>query len=346
MKAVFIQTKDSSPAGGGNVIAPPAAAALYEQSGYGRIEKTGKLRLACVEALYLIARGKIEVEGFSFDQLLAECAKFPGFLRSFTVYRDIRERGYVVTTGPQDYRIFPRGQRPGHGQSRYLLRVVSERDLVDLSVVLSEAQSAANMRKQFLLAAADDEHEITYYEIRIQKLQRKDEETTEYPSIPARLAGVSAYVTEDGSGITETLKNRWLGTLLDGKHMFLAPVETAWMLEHKQLQLEPEMGAEAYQKFAAENDPEFAEKMITYRYLRSLGFSPRTGYKYGHHFRVYTEQNNHSEMLVHACPHSLTLPMSMISRSVRLAHSVKKKMLFASINDDELTFIEFARMKL
>ena len=38
--------------------------------------------------------------------------------------------------------------------------------------------------------------------------------------------------------------------------------------------------------------------------------------------------------------------MSVISRSVRLAHSVKKKMLFACMENDEVVFIEFARMKL
>lgn len=349
MKAVFNPGDPAHPMDNGKVIAPPAATVYYDQNGYGRIEKNGRLRLAPVEALYLAARGKIEIEGFDFDQFLAECAKTPGFLRSYTVYRDIRERGYVVTTGPQDYRIFPRGQRPGHGQTRYLLRVVSERDLVDLSMVLREAQTAANMRKQFLLAAADDELEITYYEIRIQKPQPKAESTEDQKPelhVSGNLAGVTAYVTSDGPELTTILKTKWLGTLLDGKRTFLAPVEAAWMLETDQLTLNPALTPGEYQQLASAVDPEFSEKMIVYRHLRDMGFSPRTGYKYGHHFRVYTEENSHSEMLVHACPQNLKLPMSVISRSVRLAHSVKKKMLFASVHETELTFIEFARIKL
>jgi tRNA-intron endonuclease len=40
------------------------------------------------------------------------------------------------------------------------------------------------------------------------------------------------------------------------------------------------------------------------------------------------------------------MPMIVISRSVRLAHSVKKKMLFAYMEDTDVIFIEFARMKL
>ena len=335
---------------GTQILAPPEAKVFYDQNGYGRVEKTGNIRLAVVEALYLIARGKIQIDGWSFDSLLPESAASPGFLRKFIVYRDIRERGFVITTGPQDFRVFPRGQRPGHGQSKYLLRVLSARDMVDLSVVLSEAQTAANMRKQFLLAVVDDEHELTYYEIRITRPSAKDavlsSNLEDLPHISATLAGTPAYVVEDGSGITELLKNNWYGTMLDANRLFLAPVEVCWLLESGKLRLTPEMTAEEYEVLAAAYDPEFSDKMTVYRYFRSVGWSPRTGYKYGHHFRVYTEDGKHSEMLVHACTHNTSMPMSLISRSVRLAHSVKKKMLFACMENDEVVFIEFARMKL
>lgn len=332
---------------GSYVTAPKEAKVFYEQSGYGRIEKDGTLRLAPVEALYLIARGKIEIESLNFDKLLAFCSMTPGFLRSFIVYRDIRERGYVVTTGPHDYRVFPRGQRPGHGQSRFLIRVYSERDIIELPQVLSEAETAANMRKQFVLAVSDDEDELTYYEIRIHKLESSPEKPLDLPNgIHARFAGVSAYVTEDGSKITETLKENWLGTLLDGKRLFLSPVETVWMLEKNLLTSDTNLSVEEYITLAESLDSEFSEKMIVYRYLRDIGFSPRTGYKYGHHFRVYTEDGKHSEMLIQACPMDLKQSMSSVSRSVRLAHSVKKRMLFACIKEEDVTFIEFARMKL
>lgn len=335
---------------GTQVLAPPEAKVFYEQNGYGRVEKTGNLRLAVVEALYLIARGKIQIDDWSFDSLLAESAVSPGFLRKFTVYRDIRERGFVITTGPQDFRVFPRGQRPGHGQSKYLLRVLSERDMVDLSVVLREAQTAANMRKQFLLAVVDDEHELTYYEIRITRPAAKEgavpPSAESLPDISAILAGTPAYVAEDGTGITKTLKDSWYGTMLDATRLFLAPVEVCWLLESGNLSLTPEMTAEEYEAHAAAYDPEFADKMTVYRYFRGIGWSPRTGYKYGHHFRVYTEEGKHSEMLVHACGQEHSMPMSVISRSVRLAHSVKKKMLFACMDKADVTFIEFARMKL
>ncbi len=330
---------------GTQVIAPSEALSLYEQSGYGRPDKSGILRLDPKEALYLMARGKIDIPGLSFDQLLAECAKKPGFLRNFVVYRDIRERGYVVTTGPQDFRVFPRGLRPGKGQSRYLMRVLSERDMVDLAAVIKDAAASANMRKQFVLAVLDDEHELTYYEIRIGT--PKPVERSELPTrIRAMIAGIPSYVIEEGDGITEKLKTLWLGTMLDGVRLFLSPLETAWLLENGHLETEPFMAAEEYINLAASVDGEFMDKLALYRYLKDLGFFPRSGYKYGHHFRVYTQSGKHSEMLAHAVPFGTLMSMSAISRSVRLAHSVRKKMLFASISETEITEVEFARMKM
>jgi tRNA-intron endonuclease len=51
-------------------------------------------------------------------------------------------------------------------------------------------------------------------------------------------------------------------------------------------------------------------------------------------------------MLAHAIPTGTTLTMAAISRSVRLAHSVKKKMLFACVHMNGIQYIEFARIKM
>ena len=50
-------------------------------------------------------------------------------------------------------------------------------------------------------------------------------------------------------------------------------------------------------------------------------------------------------MLVHAIEKEADFPMSVISRSVRMAHSVKKKMLFGCVSTG-IQFVEFARIKL
>ena len=144
---------------------------LYDQSGYGRPEKGGEgLRLSAVEAIYLLHRNRIDVAGYDMDRLLSIFTSDPLFFRSYLVYRDLRERGYAVQTGPHDFRVFRRGERPGTGQSRYMVRVLSERDLVDFGILVREFQASANMRKQHILAVVDDENELTYYEIKVQTL--------------------------------------------------------------------------------------------------------------------------------------------------------------------------------
>ena len=122
----------------------------------------------------------------------------------------------------------------------------------------------------------DDEHELTYYGIRITRPTATDavlsSKLEDLPHISATLAGTPAYVVEDGSGITELLKNNWYGTMLDANRLFLAPVEVCWLLESGKLRLTPEMTAEEYEVLAAAYDPEFSDKMTVYRYFRSVGW--------------------------------------------------------------------------
>lgn len=328
-------------------IAPKDAAELYDQNGYGRVENDGRLRLEPEEALYLATRGKIDLKDYTFDILLARCSKEPSFLRSFIVYRDIRERGYVITVHRPEpsgtaYRIFPRGQRPGKGTSRYLLRVLSERDSVDFASLIRDAKKTANMRKQFVLAVLDDEHEITYYEIRLPVPAAQ-----ECPVIPSGLSakqtGLPAFVTGDA---VETLQKNWFGTMLDASRLYLSPAEVLWLMREGHLTLDTGMSADEYFRAAEAGDPEFSVKFRLYCRFRALGYYPRSGYKYGHHFRVYTDSTTHSEMLAQAVPDGDISPMWEVSRSVRLAHSVKKRMLFVILTGDEEIPLEFARIKM
>lgn len=333
MKAIFDGTA---------VVLGREGMALYEQGGYGRQEQNG-LRLAPVEALYLLHRGKITVAGYDFDTLLAVFTATPGFFRAYLVYRDIRERGYVIQPGPHDFRVFQRGHKPGKGRSQYTLRVISERELIDFARQAAEIATAAHMRKTYLLAVVDDEDELTYYEVK----QQEPEPVGTPPSFPPvheRLTGTSVVAAVlPGTALEEA----WFGTRLDSERLMLSPIETVYLLSRGLLAPEgagPD--AEAFLDLAAAVDLEMREKAAVYRDLRDRGYVPRTGYKFGHHFRVYSGLKKHSEMLVHALPGGATMQMSVISRSVRLAHSVRKKMLFAIAGTTTIQYMEFSRIKL
>ena len=318
---------------------------LYEQSGYGRLEHDG-IKLFPQEALYLFQRQKIEVTGYSFNTLFSEFADQRNFLRSFLVYRDLRERGYVVQTGPHDFRVFKRGEKPGTGESLYLVRVLSERDPIWFEKLIEEVVASRNMRKQYVLAVVDDEEELTYYEIKIQKLAEPSNYSPEISPIEATLVGKSAMVMAPAHS---DLEKSGFGKRLDDERLMLAPVELLYLMGKGIIVLKKghtPVTTREYFALAAETDGELTGKDKVYTELRGHNFTPRTGYKFGHHFRVYCGKNVHSDMLVHAVEKEAPLPMSVISRSVRMAHSVKKKMLFGAVHSNGIQFVEFARIKL
>jgi tRNA-intron endonuclease len=317
---------------------------LYDQSGYGRPDEGG-LRLAPEEACYLLHRKRIEIPGYDFDRISAYFAKNPEFLRTFLVYRDLRERGYAVQTGPQDFRVFRRGQKPGSGQSQYMVRVLSERDVVDFSQMIRETTSSSHMRKQHVLAIVDDESELTYYEIKVQGLPPASSKAI-LPQLRGFLVGKSAIIHLSPDE-RESLAS--FGMALDDERLILSPLEILYLFGTGRLTLRDEEGEVSPDRFlgiVALQDKELSEKASVYTDLRQAGYIPRTGYKFGHHFRVYSGSKPHSEMLVHAIAAGDRVPMSSISRSVRLAHSVKKKMLFAAQDTTGIQYVEFARIKL
>jgi len=318
----------------------PGAESLHEQGGYGRREKTG-LRLAPQEALYLMLKQKITVEGYGFDSFLNHFADTPHIIRTFLVYRDIRERGFVIQPGPHDFRVFRRGEKPATGRSRYMVRVLSERNPVDLAATAAEATAAANMRKSYVIAVVDDEGELTYYEVTLQDPRGAADAGVEERHT-GTIAGTTVLVhAPEGSA----LDDRWFGTRLDGGRLLLSPTEAGYLQERGSLSVTSHT-LDEFRTMMQEEDGEFVEKMAVYRDLRKRGFIPRTGYKFGHHFRAYSGEKSHSELLVHAVGTPATRSMIDLSGSVRLAHSVKKKMLFATVHEEGIQYLAFTRIKL
>jgi len=318
--------------------------ALYEQSGYGRKDSEG-LRLAPQEALYLLHRKKIEIAGYDLDSLLAAFSGQPAILRSYLVYRDLRERGYAVQTGPHDFRVFKRGQRPGKGESVYLVRVVSERDPIRFTALIEEVGTAHNMRKQYVLAVVDDEDELTYYEVKLPPLPAVPLPLP-LPPVSGELVGRSVLLHIAPQSAFE---QAWFGNRLDDARLLISPLETLYLTGTGVLSVSLDgsivPAGDVFLR-AQESDSELSQKSVIYDDLRSRGYIPKTGYKFGHHFRVYSTKKPHSDMLAHAVREGEELPMSTISRSVRLAHSVKKKMLFGCVYRSGIQYIEFARIKL
>ncbi len=141
------------------------------EKGYGKVNGS-RLLLASIEALYLMERGTIEVSKDEKPLPLEEALKLLGskekdFDLRYAVYKDLRERGYVVRTGFKygtHFRVYDRGEFPGE-HSKYLVHVVTETQRLSFNELARAVRLAQGVKKGMVFAVVDDEGDVTYYSV-------------------------------------------------------------------------------------------------------------------------------------------------------------------------------------
>lgn len=132
------------------------------------------LQLAPVEALYLVEKGKIRVVDESgteipTDKLIEHFTKLdPEFPLKYSVYSDLRNRGYIVKTGLKfgaHFRVYDRGEKPGEAHSKYIVLAMPEWTKLTPTDFARGVRLARSVRKGMLFAVVDDEGDITYYSL-------------------------------------------------------------------------------------------------------------------------------------------------------------------------------------
>ena len=145
-------------------------AKIHEKSHYGNMTEDG-LELSLIEALYLLEKGKLEVNIDSNDVTIDKLIKLirgQGSFTNYIVFKDLRNRGYIVKTGfkyGSEFRLYERGKSPGEGHSNYLVKVASENSKFMMSDLSSYVRVAHGVNKKLLFAVVDDENDITYYNV-------------------------------------------------------------------------------------------------------------------------------------------------------------------------------------
>ncbi|AKB85575.1 tRNA-intron lyase [Methanococcoides methylutens] len=332
---------------------------LYNTGYYGRPKSKG-LELTLIEAAYLAYRGKIDVEhnGNVLD--------FPGFFKiastlhpsfelKYIVYKDLRERGFYVQPGVTDFRVYPRGSHPGKGAAKQFVYVRSERVPMPLKDLLRSLNAAENVRKQMILAIVDEESDITFYEVKRPRIKGGMGDSL-YPDINTEATFLEDRVIiwdEDAS--TALFENGFYGKPLDKQRLQLSLVESRYLMENGVINVRNRqdnvMDSESFTDIASKIEPEFLLKNSVYTDLREKGVVPKTGFKFGSHFRVYAQVESpakipHSEYLVHSIPSDHEFRLPVMSRAVRLANSVRKSMLYAVPEDDGIDYIDIGRVKM
>lgn len=164
----------------------PEAIALYDESGFGKPlpeDSPNRIELELVEAEYLLEKGKIKVfikenkkkKKIDFQKLMEIGVKNVNeFHPQFIVFRDLRERGYLVKTGYKfgaHFRLYERGvklrrgPKAAHEHTKAIVHAVSEESAFSLPEMSRAVRLAHNIRATMWWAVVDKEGDVTYYQL-------------------------------------------------------------------------------------------------------------------------------------------------------------------------------------
>jgi len=147
---------------------------LYNKSRYGKLSEN-KVQLSFLEAMYLIENGKLvlidkrnkEIKKEAFVKKAKKLS--PNFWIRYAVFRDIRDRGYIIKTALKfgaDFRIYDRGVKPGEDHARWIVYPVHESNHLTWYEFAAKNRVAHSTKKRLLIGVVDDEDCVSYWEVR------------------------------------------------------------------------------------------------------------------------------------------------------------------------------------
>ncbi len=270
-----------------------------QSRGFGR--RNGKcLLLSWVEFAYLCERGIIKCD---FSSALREAShKLTNFDIFYLVYRDLRDRGYVLEVRDTHFR----------GRKNYSMNFypMSDMDYFRPEDFLS---------KEFplMLAVVDTDGEVTYYLVDLA------EPRGEYFNLPKEALSVEILGKRTVLYSPGLIDSTTFGRS-EGEWGHLSVLEAMYLWEKGLCDKKPRVKTRIYR---------------VYRDLRENGLIVKSGFKYGTHFRAYEKSmEEHSKYLVHVISRSEEI--QKISRAVRVAHGVRKILLLSYLKEDKIVYFK------
>ncbi|MBR9692886.1 tRNA-intron lyase [Candidatus Woesearchaeota archaeon] len=161
--------------GGEQVITEDSDAArdLYAQSRYGDLDK-GIVQLSLLEALYLSEKGKLKIvspsgRAYTPEGFIRKAKRLhENFWTKYVVFRDMRDRGYIVKTALKfgaDFRVYDRGVKPGEDHAKWVLFAIHESNSLTWHDFAAKNRVAHSTKKRLLIGVVDEESDVTYFEI-------------------------------------------------------------------------------------------------------------------------------------------------------------------------------------
>ncbi len=142
-----------------------------ELKGFGDVEKE-KLFLNSFESLFLLYSEKLILKKgkkkINFDSMMSFYQKHDDeILTKFLIYRDLRNRGYVVKDGfgfGSDFRVYERGQF-GEKGAKFLIFGLNEGQQEKMGALQKKIEQITQMGKEPVIAVIERRGEVIYYKI-------------------------------------------------------------------------------------------------------------------------------------------------------------------------------------
>lgn len=142
------------------------------------------------------------------------------------------------------------------------------------------------------------------------------------------------------------------GEMSEGR-VILTFVEALYLLEKRRVIVvskRKEYTFDQLFRHAQKKEKNLWTKYLVYKDLRKRGYIVKTGLKFGAEFRVYDRGvkpgDNHARWIVHPVAENHTLRWHEFASTNRVAHSTKKNLLIAIVDDEsKVTYYEVQWLK-
>jgi len=328
---------------------------LYTRSKFGEMFSGNNLKLDLIEGVFLLDEGKIRLQKngkeINFEELVKISSEHIQYFEiKYLIFKDLRKRGLTVKLydGKDDFDFCIYKHENGKKKKREcLLKAFSERDFFDIDETKRLVDTVIKRNSELWFTIVDEEGDITYYDVTLLDIKGSIHEKV-FKKFNGFLIGNRVVIFENA---TDLFDKEFYGKSF-GSGLQLSIVEALYLLEKNVLDIKESKSGKRLSKkdfstIIEKTQPDINNRLMVFRDLKKRGLIVKTGFKFGSHFRVYTDQPEkaHAEYLVHVLDKGFRSIWAEISRAVRLAHSVNKEIVFARIDNDKIDYIKFGRLK-
>ncbi len=304
---------------------------LYNRSFIGEPQPGNTLRLSLVEAAWANAGGRLAIRAGATDLTHADIASERDVATAFLVYCDLRERGLVVRHAGKALAVWPRGK----GIETPPDYLVTPTDGAAASTGGQLAQAAAT---GLVFGVVDADGVVGYYRTTLETPHGEWPAPT-LPPIPGRPFGGMVLIADEESA--KRCAQAQIGTTTPAG-IVLSSAEAEALRRRGLLTATGDLATAARPL-----DGRFDGVVGTLLALQDAGVAVKSGFKFGTHLRAYrgNPETTHADWLVQCVTAADTVPWDRLAQGVRLAHGVRKKIMFSISDGAAVSFVTLAWLK-